>query len=48
MTVPFYMGMRVIRSKDVPVTGQQPQQEVRLLRHGNRRGGHRPTSRPPL
>jgi hypothetical protein len=28
--------------------GQQPQQEVRLLRHGNRRGGHRPTSRPPL
>jgi hypothetical protein len=24
MTVPFYMGMRVIRSKDVPVTGTSP------------------------
>jgi hypothetical protein len=24
MTVPFYMGMRVIRSKDVPVSGSSP------------------------
>ena len=40
--IPFYMGMRVIRSKDVPTSGTGSTTKYAW------RSRHRPTSRPPL